>query len=121
MTFLMILVRRIFVTRYFDPNHYAVYMALVHALIASENHSSRAELPVDSVAQAIILLKSLVMYSSVYNDEYQRLCLAVDSSANLNQYTSATILKVFENDGGEKEHLTVYSQNLLMEEALQTE
>ena len=90
-----------------DPSNYDAYMAAVHALISDGTRSNDVDCPIDVIAQALILLNTLSICSEVYRDDYERLCMAVDSSIRVNHYNGTSILASFENGTGCQAHLPV--------------
>lgn len=94
-------------TKKVSLNHYGLYMELVRALISEYKEEQAIDMPVDTISQAVILLKTLAEYSSAYSIDYRRLCMAVDSTANTNCYDYGNIIALFENENGDLRNLPV--------------
>lgn len=80
------------------PDHVSVYIYLVESLIEEGTIVYDKSAVHDNMAQAIILLKSLMSFDQVYSDKLERLVYAIDSDLQVHHYTGRDILTVFESE-----------------------
>ncbi len=80
-----------------SPEHVNVYMCLVEALIEDGTIIRDKSTVHDNMAQALILLKSLMSFDQVYEDELERLVYSTDSTLYAHHYTGREIMRVFES------------------------